>query len=150
VSLCIVGVARSATNYQFLDPRALSALLGNKTVPVEPLHSFSSSWEGAIRLPAGTTLPASVQVSFPQPRTAGWDHLSVSIWLPDVTTGQDLCQVSCRTGKMSIAIPAAASGHIARVQVPKSGALSLTITSAARQRQTASAVRLGIGYALAN
>jgi len=152
VSLCIVGVARSATNYQFLDPRAISALLDKKPMPVEPLHSFSSSWEGAIRLPAGTRLPANVEISFPKPQIAGWDHLSVSVWLPDLATGQDLFEITCRTGKASVTIPAAASGHISRVQVPRSGAdsgvLSLTITSG--QSRTASSIRLGIGYALAN
>jgi len=150
VSLCIVGVARSATNYQFLDPRAISALLEKKAVPVEPLHSFSSSWEGAIRLPAGTALPASVQISFPQPQIAGWDHLSVSIWLPDRTTGRDLCQVTRRTGQSSVAIPSAASGRISRLQVPRSGSLTLMITSTTGQTRTASSLRLGIGYALAN
>ncbi len=147
VSVGIVGVARSATNYQFLDPRGISAMLGNRPMPVEPLHSFSSSWEGAIHLPAGTALPASVQVSLPQPQTHDWDHLSVSVWLPDGTPD---CQVSCRTGKTSVAVPAAASGHISRVQVPKSGALTLSITSSNGQRTTASALRVGIGYALAN
>jgi hypothetical protein len=154
LSLCVVGIARSATNYQFLDPRALRAALNQNAIAVEPLHAFSSSWEGAIRLPAGTVLPATVQVSFPVPRMAAWDHLSVSIWLPDPVAGSQVCQVLCRAGKMSAGIPAAASGRIARIQIPRTGAdaavLSLSISSASGQRRTAAGMRLGIGYALAN
>jgi hypothetical protein len=136
VSLGIVGVARSASSYQFLDPRAVHVQWGDKTIPVEPLHDYSRSWEGAIQVPAGSTLPATLRLSFPALRSAEWDHLSVSLWLPDAPAGY---RVSC--GETSV------SGRISRVQIPPGGTLSLSVSASG---ETRSPLRIGIGYALPN
>lgn len=155
ISGCIVGVARSATNYQFLDPRVISAHIGNKPVEVEPIHSFTQQWESAIRLPAGTALPATVQVSLPAPRVKPWDHVSVSLWLPDLPARNDTpFQVSCTTAKGTVTLPAAASGHIIRVELPRTakdhGSLTLSLVPNTSQTLTVSPLRIGIGYALTN
>jgi hypothetical protein len=155
ISGCIVGVARSATNYQFLDPRAISAHIGNKPVEVEPIHSFTQQWESAISLPPGTALPAIVRVSLPAPHVKPWDHVSVSLWLPDLPAKNDApYRVSCITANGTVNLPSAVSGHIIRVALPSTakepGSLTLALVPAPGQTLTASPLRIGIGYALTN
>jgi hypothetical protein len=155
LSACIFGAARSLTHEQLLDPRMMSLKIDDKPARVEPLHSFSASWEGDIALPQGTALPATVRVSFPEPPTGSWNHLSVSLWLPDAPSGSDKgYQVSYRHDGVSESVPSAESGHISRVEIPKAGdrpgTLILSVGSAMGKTWTAEPFRIGIGYALAN
>jgi hypothetical protein len=155
VSACIFAFARAATAYQFADMRSVSVHLNGAPLVVQPLHSFSSSWEDAITIPAATSLPASVGVSFPEMTIAGRDHLTVSVWLPDSHPGKKIAyKVTCRTPEISQTVPSAESGHILRLMLPDRGnktpTLELLLDSESGQTRIGFPVRVAFGYAVSN
>ena len=152
VSVLIFTAAHLATNHQFVDPRRMTVQIDNRVLEVEPLNSFSKSWEGDIRLPAGTVLPAKVRVSFPELPLSNWNHLSVSMWLP---TDQDSGYlVDWRDSQSGGHLPSAASGRISRAEIPKEGkhaaSMTLLVRPSEGQVKTKSPVNIAIGYALPN
>jgi hypothetical protein len=152
LSVGIFAVARAETSYQFLDPRKMTVQIDGRPAVVQPLHSYSSSWEGAIRLPVGTVLPASIRVSFPQFNAAKWNHLSIILWLPDLPVARkDALPVVCHVGDRDVGVPAAVSGRISRVEIPQKPGdpvmLDISVDSGGQDR-TVSGFRVGIGYAL--
>jgi hypothetical protein len=155
VSAGIFVLARSAKGYQFADPRSAGVRIEGKPATLESLHGFSNSWEGAIDLPAGTMLPATVTVVFPKKPVSGDGHLSVSAWLPDVPPKKDdRYQVVYTTGGSSETIPSAASGRISRFAIPYDvghpANLTLSVRAISGPDRLTSAMRVGIGYVLAN
>ena len=79
-------VAEHARTYLYLDMRNLIADMDGHPAELRALHRWTTSWERAITIPKGTSLPATLHLHLPMGEKGV--RYSMSVWTSDPTIGE--------------------------------------------------------------
>jgi len=126
-------------SYWLVDPTSLTLALDHKPLQITPINPLTKPWEGQFKIPPGTVLPATVQISTP-----GEDGLVLHLWLPNFD--QHRYQVEVKDTGL---IPLAASGRIARAVIRRSEKLLLEVRSTDGSIVSSAPVIMDLGFILA-
>ncbi len=140
-SAALFLTCRMFKSYWLVDPSSLAVTVDQKPLPIAAINPLTKPWEGQFKIPSGTALPATVQISTP-----GEDGLVLHLWFPNFD--QDRYQVDVKDAGV---IPLAASGRIARAVIRRSenNKLLLDVRSTDGSRVSSAPVTMDLGFILA-
>ena len=137
-STALFLTCRMLKSYWLVDPRSLTLTLDQKPIQIAPINPLTKSWEGQFKIPSGTALPATLQISTPAE-----DGLVLHLWFPNFDQDRYLVEVQ-DAGIM----PPGASGHITRAVIRASHGhkLILEVRSTGGSSLASLPLTIGLGF----